>query len=696
MKKYLLPLIFFFSLQSCELLGFLGPDSDNPLPTGSGEWGSLIDAYLLDGGYAEDLALQGNYIYVAAKSGGVRVINKQSGQVVHHLSSADETWDVCIFQQTLFVADREGGTRIYNLSGVSDSVPPALLATISPGFSTVSLAVRSDRLVLAVGGGSGKIRLYDIANLSAPVPLAGEFSTPAGMNISSLGLHSNQVFAGDADGRLYSYDVTAPASPVQSDLYEATSIPGHSAWGLGITLNASGDRLYYSDWGAGFIILDISDVAQMKELGRFMTGDGVYDSYVVSDRAYLANGWGGLAVVDISDPQAMYLLGYEVIKHKVSKSGFDYSISGHGVWYEAGLVFLADNAAQSIALINVDEAPLAGLQPPAETSSSDNLPNQGTYSVGELIEYVDLGTAEDLLIQGSYAYVAAKDYGVYIIDISNPEIPVLLKTLNTSGTAWNLALSGDYLFVADKGNGITVIDINNPAQASIVKVIDPGIYVADLVVEGGWLYAGGGDGTDGYVKILDISDIQNPVVVGSYQVTGMYPACSSLGKNGDYLFYGAANGNLLALNITNPAGIILADTYYTPGTAGHEPWGLGITIDQTNSVLYYSDWGAGLAAVDITQPDNLTEMDIFYTGNGVYDAWLHGSELSVANSWGGVIVLDVSNPSALVQAGSTLEYAVSINSFDYPACPHGVVRSGNYTYIADNSSGALVVVYSGP
>ena len=101
------------------------------------------------------------------------------------------------------------------------------------------------------------------------------------------------------------------------------------------------------------------------------------------------------------------------------------------------------------------------------------------------------GTANEVKVQGRYAYVAVGAGGLTVIDVRNPANCVRMGGYNTSGNALGVTVSGNYACVADGAAGLQVIDVSNPAncvlvanhrtrgQALGVSVVANRIYVAD-------------------------------------------------------------------------------------------------------------------------------------------------------------------------------------------------------------------------
>ena len=75
--------------------------------------------------------------------------------------------------------------------------------------------------------------------------------------------------------------------------------------------------------------------------------------------------------------------------------------------------------------------------------------------------YVDTnGEARNVDIQGNYAYVADKDAGLAIIDITDPTNPGNPIYKSTTGEAYAPTVEGNYTYLADKASGLAIISNN--------------------------------------------------------------------------------------------------------------------------------------------------------------------------------------------------------------------------------------------
>jgi len=85
-------------------------------------------------------------------------------------------------------------------------------------------------------------------------------------------------------------------------------------------------------------------------------------------------------------------------------------------------------------------------------------------------------------IAGSYAYVAAGESGLQVIDITNPTSPQLVGSVDTPGGASGVAIENLRAYVADDGAGLQVIDLTDPTNPQLLGGVATPSYAKGVAV----------------------------------------------------------------------------------------------------------------------------------------------------------------------------------------------------------------------
>ncbi|HYI02379.1 LVIVD repeat-containing protein, partial [Hyalangium sp.] len=105
------------------------------------------------------------------------------------------------------------------------------------------------------------------------------------------------------------------------------------------------------------------------------------------------------------------------------------------------------------------------------------------------------GSAQDVFVAGGFAYVAAREEGLFIYDVSNPAAPSLaadLKLSEQDADAWHQVWVKDQtMYIASTKRGVLAYDVTNPRQPVAVKSFPPSttLDVRAVTMDGTWLYA---------------------------------------------------------------------------------------------------------------------------------------------------------------------------------------------------------------
>jgi hypothetical protein len=164
----------------------------------------------------------------------------------------------------------------------------------------------------------------------------------------------------------------------------------------------------------------------------------------------------------------------------------------------------------------------------------------------------NIGSAFDLAVAGNYAYVAAGDSGLKIVDISDSSSPKLGGIQKIPNIVNNVAVAGKYVYVTtykDEYDVLEIIDISNPSSPKLVGICDTGNYREDIAVSGNYAYVIGDNG----IVILDISNQESPRPAGSY-VTAVGAEDVAVADN--YVYIADFSNGLVILSVDGAADTI--------------------------------------------------------------------------------------------------------------------------------------------
>ena len=266
-------------------------------------------------------------------------------------------------------------------------------------------------------------------------------------------------------------------------------------------------------------------------------------------------------------------------------------------------------------------------------------------SVGDIVATVSLSGIYDVAVYSHYAYVGRNQSVMSIIDLSNITSPVVVDTIQPYGDLRKSFIHNGYLYIAAYDEGMYVYSLTNPANPQKIDHFYPGDECSNVFVTDSYLITAGGISADGLISIYDVS---TRTLIGSYTNTATDETgrgYQSLDIEGNYIFAGTNGGYMHIIDISTPSSPTQVSRYYHPGTPGHSPWLLGLQV--SNDVAYLANWGAGFISVDISDLNNPAFLQAYTGGTDgpqEYDVEISGTKAYVGNGWGGLLVIDISNP----------------------------------------------------
>ena len=189
----------------------------------------------------------------------------------------------------------------------------------------------------------------------------------------------------------------------------------------------------------------------------------------------------GIQVLDVRDP-----------KNPVVVKSLDLGSWGHGSFLHGNYLFLCQHAVGKLVIIDVSDP----ANPVVASTISDN-----TY----------LSSPHDVVVEGKYAYVAnynvtSSQYGLAILDVSNPYSPSIKSGALLGRKRSYLVKHGMYLFLGSHYNDtdLIVVDVSDPNNVSVVKSY--GLNETDvgywMDVYGDWLVVV--SGRQKYIRLINL------------------------------------------------------------------------------------------------------------------------------------------------------------------------------------------------
>lgn len=262
----------------------------------------------------------------------------------------------------------------------------------------------------------------------------------------------------------------------------------------------------------------------------------------------------------------------------------------------------------------------------------------------------------DFMIVGDYGYASVGlGAGFQTYDISDPANPIRVSSLGWSG--WRAHARGDTAYNFLHFGGVQVFDISagspvlrngyDPPEADVSY--EGGVRVGDLLYVAAHQHG------------IDVLDLGTPGSISRQsRITLADNACWNVVESDGYLF--VANGRH-GFSVVDLSGIPAeVATVSLPGFAND------IEVDGT--VAFLSLAAYGVAAVDISDPENPHLLDRAPTLGNAFSMGIAGNVLAVGSypyaEW-----FDVSDPSAIERAGwdATLVYAMGADA--------GVISGGD-------------------
>ncbi len=320
-----------------------------------------------------------------------------------------------------------------------------------------------------------------------------------------------------------------------------------------------------------------------------------------------ANGFMGTDIYDFSDP------AYPVLKGFISHGGY------------IGSKAIANGRLFVQKVIMEDKLQIFDLSQP--------------LNPGELGLFTAIDGSKAVIAKDGIAFIAANSGGLRIFDFSQTDDPQIAQ-IKFSGKVVDLAMQNDYLFLAESEYGMHVVNVSDPAHPVVVGEYHPNTNsaVGDIIINGQYAYLTGGP----YNDVLDISDPENPEYVADMPTAGNNSQGQVLNN---YLYLADQYNGLKVLDVSDPQNVTLLKTVETDG------YFMDVCIH--NNYAYIADINNHLLRVfDLTDPLNPTQVSsLEFPYAPVSDICIYDHYALVACDYSGIYIVDIEDPLNPVNVG---------------------------------------------
>lgn len=360
----------------------------------------------------------------------------------------------------------------------------------------------------------------------------------------------------------------------QEVLREITGKPARSMENPG-KIYVYGNYLFVNEINKGVHVIDNSNPSNPVKKS-FLNIPGNVDIAVKGNILY-ADIYTDMLTLDISDPLAAHITS-------ITKNVFPERSYGHGFWADTSQ-YIVDwiKKDTTVPYEEINECRGCGLL-------LDNFSSAAAVKATIGIA----GSMSRFCIVNDYMYAVSLST-LRSFEISTPATPVKVNDIAFSFGIETIYPFADKLFIGST-TGMFIFDISNPASPAFVSGFSHARVCDPVITDGQYAYvtlrAGNtcGTTTSSQLNILDIKQVNAPVLVERYEMSNPY----GLGKDGSLLWICDGTAGLKMYDVSNPKAIRLLKTISSIEPFDVIPVNGKLIVSAKEGIVQYAYSGAGL------------------------------------------------------------------------------------------------------
>lgn len=452
----------------------------------------------------EDVYVQGDTLFAAAKGQGVDVLTFDAGFVhlgtYNYLMDGPTPYPVTVEKagEYLVVGDVFNGVHLLSFQPGS----PYLNHEGSVAGNILSVTTDST-FIYTVDNGNGLnlIRLTDPSNLSSMHMFDMVGATEVAVKSGRLAV------ANRLDG-LYGFRTTSDGSVIEGNVLAGGPTISHMV--------KDGDHLYLASPNTGLQVVNVDQPTAPSWVATLsIDSEGeqnalaVHGDTLIIDTYNFTTGFGGIRMVDISTPEVPTILGswdfpnqYSGVSALMLASERAYVASYQNLYIldisDASNVVTLGTIALDGAVWGMelkDQRLLAACEYAGMITVDLSTESEPQVTSTFLPDGSDYYMSID--VESDMAYLANSWNDMSLVDVSDPDMPVLISRYTSDPDHFSgefVSVSNNYAYVSSVGNAVDVVQISDPEFPTQAGQLNSGMWMAELVADGHLLYTTNGSG----------------------------------------------------------------------------------------------------------------------------------------------------------------------------------------------------------
>lgn len=273
------------------------------------------------------------------------------------------------------------------------------------------------------------------------------------------------------------------------------------------------------------------------------------------------------------------------------------------------------------------------------------------------------GIYNESLLCGDFLYLARDKGGVQVLNIKNPQQPLLLNEYLSGRTIVDIHHHGNYLFLSCGTMGVSIMQINQNGLLDHVADIVLGTTAMTSQFVDGFLYVAAGSGG---LLIYDVRQLEQIELV---KVVNSGAFISKMAVSGDYLYLVVAGRLIEVYQLDEPQTPLLVGSLRLSST-------LNDLITHRQQLYLATDNGVSLyRLVNRGQPELLNQWVDFGSARKIFTGLEH---VYISDSFSGLRIVD-----------SEVESSPDLINLDIDT--RTIAATADYLFVAGSNKGLLIV-----